>query len=310
MTRLFVAELRRIAARRLVRLTIVLAAVGIAVGGGATFLSTGSLSQSAYEQRVADADATRSGVKTEVGNCLLAHGIDPESRADVPDDVARECFPQSVESADDPRFHRKNLKGLLQGVSGGLAIVGWTLGASLVGAEFASRSMTTLLTWEPRRLRVFLAKAAAVLVANTAIASVALLGFIVALLPSLLLHGGPLRANDPSIATLAGIVLRGTALTAIAAGLGFSLAAIGRNTAAALGAGFAYIVVFENIVGSYNEGSRRWLLLGNVIVFMAGDNNAGDIPGRTVTVAAVILVVVAAAFLVGAYGTFRARDIA
>ena len=293
MTRLLVAELRRIAARRLVRVTIVLAAVGIVVGGGVTFLSTGALSQSAYEQRVADADAARSAIAADAQNCLRAHGVDPSSRDEVSNDVAKACFPQSVANADDSRFHRKNLQGLLQGVSGGLAIVGWTLGASLVGAEFASRSMTTLLTWEPRRLRVFLAKVATVLVANATFALVALLGFVIALLPSLLLHGGPVRANDPSVATLAGIVLRGTAITA-----------------AALGAGFAYIVVFENIVGSYKEGTRRWLLLGNVIVFMSGDNNGGDIPGRTVTAAAVILVLVATAFLAGAYGMFRTRDIA
>ena len=312
MIRLFVAELRRIAARRLVRLTVALAAVGIAIGGAAAFLTTSSLSQSAYEQRVADAEARRTLVRAEVDECLRARGIDPASRADIPDDVIEKCFPRSAADgdADDPRYHRKNLKGLLQGVSGGLAIVGWTLGASLVGSEFASRSMTTLLTWEPRRLRVFLAKAAAALVANAVLAFVGLLVLIAALLPSLALHGGPMRASDPSIATLAGIVLRGTALTAIAAGLGFSLAAIGRNTAAALGAGFAYIVVFENIIGSYKEGSRRWLLLGNVIVFVTGLNDGGDVPGRTVTGAAVILVLVAVTFLAGAYGTFRTRDVA
>ena len=208
-----------------------------------------------------------------------------------------------------PASIAKICKGLLQGVSGGLAIVGWTLGASLVGAEFASRSMTTLLTWEPRRLRVFVAKAVAAMLATALFAFVALLVFIVAMLPTLALHGGPLRANDPSVTTLAGIVLRGTALTAIAAGLGFSLATIGRNTAAALGAGFAYIIVFEQIIGGYKEGSRRWLLLGNVIVFLAGRNDGGDIPGRTVAGAALILALVAVAFLAVAFGSFRARDI-
>ena len=193
-------------------------------------------------------------------------------------------------------------------MSGGLAIVGWTLGASLVGAEFASRSMTTLLTWEPRRLRVFLAKAVAVLLATALFAVVALLVFIVAMLPTLALHGGPLRPNDPSITTLAGIVLRGTALAAISAGLGFSLATIGRNTAAALGAGFAYVIVFENIIGSYKESSRRWLLLGNVIVFVAGRNDGGDVPGRTVAGAALILALVAVTLLAAAFATFRTRD--
>jgi hypothetical protein len=158
-------------------------------------------------------------------------------------------------------------------VTGGLAIVGWTLGASLVGAEFASRSMTTLLTWEPRRLRVFVAKAVAVLLATALFAVVALLVFILAMLPTLTLHGGPMRPGDPSVTTLAGIV-------------------------------------FENIIGSFKESSRRWLLLGNVIVFVAGRNDGGDVPGRTVTGAGLILGLVAVTFLVAAYGSFRARDIA
>ena len=309
MTRLLLAELRRIMARRLVRLSIVLAAVGIAVGGGAAYLSSGALSQSAYEQRVADAEARGLAARVEVEDCLRAHGITPDDRKQIPDDVVDACFPNTDNTADDPRFYRKDLKGLLQGVTGGLAIVGWTLGASLVGAEFASRSMTTLLTWEPRRLRVFLAKAVAVLLATALFAVVALLVFIVAMLPTLALHGGPLRPNDPSVRTLAGIVLRGTALAAIAAGLGFSLATIGRNTAAALGAGFAYVIVFENIIGGYKESSRRWLLLGNVIVFVAGRNDGGDVPGRTVAGAALILALVAVTLLAAAFGTFRARDI-
>ena len=130
------------------------------------------------------------------------------------------------------------------------------------------------------------------------------------MLPTFALHGGPLRPNDPSVTTLAGVVLRGTALAAISAGLGFSIATIGRNTAAALGAGFAYIIVFENIIGSFKESSRRWLLLGNVIVFVAGRNDGGDVPGRTVTGAGLILGSVAVTFLAAAYGSFRARDIA
>ena len=310
MTRLILAELRRITARRLVRLSIVLAAVGIAVGGGAAYLSSSALSQSAYEQRVADAQTRGLVAKGDFQDCVRAHGIAPEDRRQIPDDVIDACAPNTDNRADDPRFYRKDLKGLLQGVTGGLAIVGWTLGASLVGAEFASRSMTTLLTWEPRRVRVFLAKAVATLLATALFAVVALLVFIVAMLPTLALHGGPLRPNDPSVTTLAGIVLRGTALAAISAGLGFSIATIGRNTAAALGAGFAYIIVFENIIGSYKESSRRWLLLGNVIVFVAGRDDGGDVPGRTVTGAGLLLVLVAVTFLAAAFGSFRARDIA
>src|SRR5439155_4949215 len=83
-----------------------------------------------------------------------------------------------------------------------------------------------------------------------------------AMWPSVAVHGAPVRAGEPSLASLAGIAGRGLALTALAAGIGFAIATVGRNTAAALGAGFAYIVILENILGSSVQRWRRWLLLG------------------------------------------------
>ena len=57
-------------------------------------------------------------------------------------------------------------------------------------------------------------------------------------------------AGDPTLWSLAGTVGRGVALATISAGIGFAIATIGRNTAAALGAGFAYVIVLENILGT------------------------------------------------------------
>ena len=201
----------------------------------------------------------------------------------ISDDVARACFPsKGPATADDPRFHRNRLRGVLQGVSGALAVIAWALGASLVGAEFASRSMTTLLTWETRRGRVFVAKAVAAVAALTVFALLVLVLVSLAMWPALALHGAPAAAERP----LAGddrrhVIARGVALSALAAAMGFAIATIGRNTAAALGAGFAYIIVLENILGSSIARWRRWLLLGNVIVFVSGHDNAGDVTGRT-----------------------------
>jgi ABC-2 type transport system permease protein len=310
MTRLFAAELRRITARRLVRLTVVLACVGIVLGGLAAFAWSHSLSEQAYQQRVRAANAVQLEEKTRIEACLRAHGV---SRSDqIPDDVARTCFPsKGLARAHDPRFHRNRLSGILQGVSGALAVTGWALGASLVGAEFASRSMTTLLTWETRRTRVFLAKMMAVLAAMTVFAFVVLALVALAMWPALAWHGAPLRPSDPTWASLAGTVARGAALAVLASGIGFAIATIGRNTAAALGAGFAYVIVFENILGSSIERWRRWLILGNVIVFVSGHNNGGGgVPGRSVTAAGLFLTAVAVTLLVAAAGTFRTRDLA
>jgi hypothetical protein len=309
MTALLRAELRRIATRRLVRVTLLLTVVGIALGGLAAFAFSASLSDEAYQQRVVEAKARQVAQDDQIEACLREHGF--RGDGPVPDDVADACFPDSPPAGvDDPRFSRDRLEGILYGVSGALAVVGWALGASLVGAEFASRGMTTLLTWEPRRARVFAAKTVAAVVAMALFAACALALVAVAMWPALTFHGAPLEPDDPSLWSLAGIVGRGIALTAITSAMGLAIATIGRNTAVALGAGFAYIIVLENILGSSVERWRRWLLLGNVIVLVAGEDGASDVTGRTVVGAAVFLTAVAVTLLVAAGTSFRARDFA
>lgn len=307
MNLLLLAELRRIAARRLVRLIVVLAGIGIAVGGTVAFVSTSSLSEQAFQQRVGDAETRRDAQQVQTQECLRARGV---SRGDdISEAIAKQCFSDPIR-ADDPRFRRTRLEGILEGMSGGLAVVGWALGASLIGAEFSSRSLTTVLTWETRRTRVFLAKIAAVAVATALLALAALVLTALALWPSLVLHGAPLRSHDPNLESLAGTLLRGAAVATMASGIGFAVATIGRNTAAALGAGFAYIIVFENILGTFIAHRRRWLPLGNAIVFISGRDDGGDVPNRSVEAAGAFLAAVTITLLLAALGTFRTRDIA
>jgi ABC-2 type transport system permease protein len=309
MPALLAAELRRISSRRLVQLTVALAIIGAVLGGVAAFAFSGSLSEAEYQQRVAAADSEAKEQDAQIEACLEAHGV--ERGEEISDDVARQCFPaDGVPRPEDPRFHRSRLEAILRGVTGALAVIAWAIGASLVGAEFASRSMTTLLTWEPRRGRVFVAKTVAVMLAVAVFALAALVLVGLAMWPALAAHGAPLRAGDPTLWSLAGTVGRGVALATISAGIGFAIATIGRNTAAALGAGFAYVIVLENIVGTSLEGWRRWLLLGNVIVFVSGRSDSSDVPGRSVAGAGVFLAAVAVGSLLVAGGAFRRRDLA
>ncbi len=137
MIRLLAAEVQRIAARRLVRLTVVLALAGVVFGGVAAFVWSDSLSEATYQQRVTEAKAREVQQREQIDNCLAAHGVAPGT--DIPDDVARQCFPtKDAGHVDDARFHRNRLRGVLQGTVGTLVVVGWALGASLAGAEFAS----------------------------------------------------------------------------------------------------------------------------------------------------------------------------
>ncbi|HEX4491154.1 MAG TPA: ABC transporter permease subunit [Acidimicrobiia bacterium] len=307
MTRLLRAELRRMFARRLVRATLALCIVGIVVGGVIAFTTSHSIPSSTYAHRLHAATLARHAQNEHARECLAAHGV--SAKGEIPDPVARVCLPDRPITVHDPRFDAYRMKGILQGSAGVLAILGWALGASLVGAEFASRSMTTMLTWETRRLRLLSAKALTLL-GSILVLGLGLLSLVgLAMVPAIVAHGAPAHAGDPTFATYAGIVWRGALLSTMAAGMGFAIAALGRNTAAALGVGFAYIIVLENIVGSSLRSWRRWLLLGNAIVMVSGQNG-GDIPGRSVIGAGVFLGAVALTLLLGAATAFRLRDLA
>jgi ABC-type transport system involved in multi-copper enzyme maturation permease subunit len=213
-----------------------------------------------------------------------------------------------VRTGGDSHYEAQQLADLLRGTSGILALLGWVLGASLIGAEHQSRGLTTTLIFVPQRGRVFASKAVAA-VSVAAVWSLATLTAIgLALLPAVLAHGTDGMAG-PGVGDVAAIVLRGAGLAGFAAALGFAIASLGRNTAVALGFGFAYLMVFENILGEALRGWRSWLLLGNTIIWISGEDQT-DIPGRGLVGAGVFLGLVALVLMLVSAAAFRTRDVA
>lgn len=82
-----------------------------------------------------------------------------------------------VRSAKHPFNPPVGFRNGLGGAATPLALAGFILGASLFGADYTTRALTTLLTWEPRRSRVLAAQATAS-AAVTAGASLALLALL------------------------------------------------------------------------------------------------------------------------------------
>jgi ABC-2 type transport system permease protein len=299
-------ELRRVLARRMVRVLVLLAVAGIAVAGVLTFLNTEHVSDAGIAAR-------RQAADQRVAACLAGGDIPGrEGREGPPPDVARtENFCRFVVGGvADPRFQLRSLKGVLQGTTAPLVVVAWLIGASVIGSDWQSRTITTVLTWEPRRARVLLTKAFACIVVASVFAVLAQALLSLALLPATYLHGTIAGADGDWFRSVLGVLLRGTGLVAIAAAVGFSVASIGRNTAAALGIGFAYFLVIENVVGSFLEGFRRWLVLGNAIVLVSGKDGGGDVVGRSVVAAALYLTAVGIGLLLAATILFRRRDVA
>jgi len=206
-----------------------------------------------------------------------------------------------------------------------LALFGFAVGASFIGAEWSSGGLSHLLVWRPARARVWLGKLGALLTA--------VLGVAVAL--SVVWYGalwliadqrGSVTMTAGALRSLALVDVRALALTLAAAALGYAISNLGRNTASAFGVFVGWIVIFEvglRIVFGLIDAVRpqRWFLSTYVQAWLTKselyyDSSACRADSCTPTpwtvtwhqsavVGGVILLVVAAASLYA----FKRRDV-
>jgi ABC-2 type transport system permease protein len=295
-------ELRRFLARRLVRAMTGLIVLGILIGGVTTFALSRRESLSALQARA------RAERQEQVDACARGKfGIPQEA---IPTGMTLQQFcEQTVEvGLNDKRFHMVSETEGFKGTAVPFVLAFLVLSASFIGAEWGAGTITTLLTWEPRRIRVLAAKA----IVCTKLAFVGTMVFqallFAALLPAAVFRGTTAGVDGAWLLELTGVVVRGSALAAIGAAIGFSVAAIARSTAASLGAGFAYLVLLENLVGALRPGWRSWFITSNAIVFINGRTLSELVP-RSMVEAAALLVIYALGALVAASVTFARRDV-
>ena len=298
MTATFVAELRRALARRLFLVLLLLALGGIVVGGAVTFFQTEDRSG-----RPAHGPDRREQFRQCIRTVEPPPGSPPGRRG------ARPCrhFAQSLNA--DPRFKLVDLTSVFMGTSAILVIGAWLVGASFIGAEWHTGNITTVLTWEPRRIRLFVMKLAACLTVVVCASLLLHLLLGLALAPTAAWKGTTAGMDGEWWRELGGVVSRVTALAALGCALGFSVAAIGRNTAAALGVGFAYLAIVENLVRVLEPQWGRWLLSDNSVVFVSEELPVTYLAGRGIPGAGVVLACYAGALFAASLLLFRARDV-
>ncbi|HVM35899.1 MAG TPA: hypothetical protein VM784_11210 [Actinomycetota bacterium] len=199
--------------------------------------------------------------------------------------------------------HLAELPWIVMGSSMWLIFGAWVIGASFVGAEWQKGTMTTTLTWEARRGRVLAAKFAA---AGLAIFvwHLALMALMLVLLsPTMVLHG----TGTLDVTTVANSALRGATLGAFAAVAAGAVTMIGRTTAAAIGAGFAWFAVLEGFGRALRPQWSRWFVGENAGSFLTWETFSS---GRTPSEAAAVLVLYAAVIIAAAWLFFTRRDAA
>lgn len=154
-----------------------------------------------------------------------------------------------------------------------VALVGFILSASYIGAEMSSGSVANWLTFNPSRWKVVLSKLIVALSGTALFATLFLgLGYLaVAAIEQINGSGG--QAVTWSSHVQAGG--RAVALSVIVGAVGFGIALIARHTAAALGAMAAFFVA-RLVIGAFSftpamAPVQRWLPDNNALAFIMND---------------------------------------
>ena len=127
--------------------------------------------------------------------------------------------------------------------------------------------MSNQLLFEPRRLRVWLAKAAAVFVASLVVTAVVIAAWWAAVW--LLAGARDVQASGHVWATIAASAARGSLLAAGAAVGGYALTMFFRSTVATLGVMFAVAVAGQAVfVAVLGNSAMRWVLPTNIAAYL------------------------------------------
>ncbi|NNE10670.1 MAG: hypothetical protein HKN41_00310 [Ilumatobacter sp.] len=191
-----------------------------------------------------------------------------------------------------------------------LFLGGFFGGATVAGGEWRAGTVTTVLTWEPRRLRLHAARSASAAILACAISFVLQALFLASFLPAVFAHGTTEGVDGSFWVGLAVVMFRTSVLTAAAAVLAIALATVGRNTAFAVITMFAWLIVIEGLIRGLKPSLSRWLWAENLGTVMTwAQLETGDFARGPVVAASTLFVY--ASLIVGlAAVSFHRRDVA
>ncbi len=286
---LFTAETKRLLARRFtwVMLAVIVGILGMVVLGVA--LNSQPVTPEALARAEQDADISRADAERFRAECEQAQrdpgggtgqfppGLDCAAAFDTSGIDASDYLPYVFTFSDESR--------ILLGVCGGVvALFGFAVGASFVGAEWSTGGMANLLLWRPRRVPLLLTKLGAALTGVLGIGAATALAFLGALWLTARYTGvtGDVTASFWQSLGLTGI--RALTLALVTTTVGFALASVGRHTATALGVGVGYLIVGQiglPVVLSLTEVAKpeRYFLSSYVVAWLENGVTMQDFTG-------------------------------
>ncbi len=173
-------------------------------------------------------------------------------------------------------FDRSGFEGLV-GLAGGIGVlVVAMLGATSGGADWGARTMGLLLSWEPRRTRVFLVRLGVLLVIALAVQAIlallaVALGSVIAQAHPLEVPAGSIPGYDPaSVSAAAESAARWVPLAGLAAAGSYALAMLTRSTGWAIAAAIGFVVVVESLIRGLWAWGSQWLIQTNATAWLTG----------------------------------------
>ena len=315
--RLLLVELTRLRWRRAVLSLVLLSVLIPAFVAWGEIHNTRPYSQQEVSQAVEQARANAGGdrfFERQVRQCAR----NPDNYGvSVPDggDAATACENRTLR--DYAGLYRQdiNLREVNHNSGTGVIIVlaglAMLIGATFVGADWASGSMSNQLLFESRRLRVYAAKGVAVLLAGLVLSFVVLAAWWLVL--AQVASARDISTSSGAWAEIRGSVWRGSVLAGFAGLGGYSLTMLFRSTVATLGVLFGTMVATSLLISSLPlDNAGRWLPSNNIGAWVLDgiDYYSHDSVHRlTQWQGGSYLLVLLAAALVLSSWSFRRRDV-
>ncbi|WFE51495.1 ABC transporter permease subunit [Micromonospora sp. WMMD1155] len=279
---LYRTELRRLTKRRFTRYMTLLGLVVLAAVVVGVFFTNQKIdaTQLARAERQADQQYQEQvrWSERERAECEKAKTAGTPNDGRYPDDCSVISPPprEQIEAAwflPSTFDFRKTFDETLVPFAAILALVGFVIGASFVGAEWSTGGMMNLLLWRPKRLTVLLTKLAALLTGILAVTLPAAVLWFAGFWAVATFRGSTEEMTSGAWQSFALTGLRGVALVLVITTIGFALASLGRHTAMALGGVVALMVVGQFGLGillsmASVKFAEAWLLPTYALAWM------------------------------------------
>ncbi len=265
MTPLLRSEILRARSRRLVWMVVVGSILSVATG--VSIAAVRSDRPSPAEMAVADRSARQDRAACMGGAFGATVDRPPEGYASLEEFCDEATAPANYVQSELIRLDE--LPDILQGTSLIVVLLGVLLGASLGGADWSAGSMTTLFTWEPRRVRVVVTRAVVAAIVAVVITLCLQFLFTVTWAVASAIRGIT-DTPDGFLGETVAAIARASAVAVLTGVAAFAVATMGRSTAAAVGVLLGYLVIVEGFLAGVWLDLLPWLLVRAATVVVSG----------------------------------------